>query len=80
MDLANILAIVYLVGLVATFPLILKVTRSRFKQKLQAGQIPPGTEIIALIVSPLVSALIWPVSMIAWVVELATQRLKRRQS
>lgn len=80
MNVIDILVITYLVGLVVTFPLILRLTRARFKQSMESGKVQPGTEIIALLVSQVVSAAIWPVSVTGWVVELAIQRLKRQQS
>ena len=69
----------YLVGGIATSPFIVRAARNEWDKKLRAGQVPPGTEIISLAVSQVVSVALWPLAGCLWVVEIATQRLKRQR-
>ena len=67
----------YLAGGLVTSPFIVRMARKEWDKKLRAGQVPPGTELIGLMVSQVVSVGLWPLTICLWVVENATRQLKR---
>ncbi len=79
MSILQIIMVSYLVGGIATSPFIVWMARNEWDKKLKAGKVPPGTEIISLAVSQAVSVALWPLTSCLWLVEIATQRLKRQR-
>ena len=69
---------IYGIGAALTAQPIGKMTAKEWEEKMLAGKIPPGTEIIGLLVSQFVSILLWPLTGLLWVVGSATRRLKRQ--
>ena len=77
MSLLQIIFYSYLAGGIVTSPFIVRMARKEWDKKLMAGQVPPGTELIGLMVSQGVSVGLWPLTTCLAAVGFATQRLKR---
>ncbi len=69
---------IYGIGAALTAQPIGKMTAKEWEEKMHAGKIPPGTEIIGLLVSQFVSILLWPLTGSLWAGGFATRRRKRR--
>ncbi len=79
MSIIQIVTVIYIVVGLAVAPTIFKMARAEFETNMDAGKVPPGTEIIGLLVSQTVSVLLWPLTGLLWAVGFATQRLKRQR-
>lgn len=79
MNIFQILTIGYVIGAALTAKPIMRMTAKEWEEKMRAGRIPPGTEIMGLLVSQFVSVLAWPLTGLLWAVGFATQRLKRQR-
>jgi len=80
MNIFEITMWVYLIGIFATSPLVFWLTRGRFDAKLKKGQIAPGTEMMVLGITQIVSVFLWPLVIPTWLFEVARQRLAQLRS
>ena len=74
MNVFEIIAAVYVIGLALTLPLVLKAARRKWEDDLLARKMVPGTEMGILVITYLITPLIWPVIAPMFAYELARER------
>ncbi len=74
MNVFEIIAAVYVIGLALTLPLVLKAARRKWEDDLLARKMVPGTEMGILAITYLITPLIWPVIAPMFAYELARAR------